>query len=293
MSLDRDRGGIRVTAYGDVFKKALEEAAAEAAAAGKKAVEAAAKVAEANKATKAAWTAALTAKDAKQETTGAIQENYPVTSKAMEDFGWTAKYDINHINAVLKKYGITNMDSIRLFLATCGHESELGERTIERLNSDGTVAGHGYTPLDRGAGYIQLTHRDTHLKFLKSVNDSYTGQKTAEYIANNYPWEAAAWFWSSADAKSVGKDELSFNDYSAKYGDSKGVYLITQYYVSGTDFNCPQDIAEKIRNGTINWRVNNGRLFVDGKNICAAPSGWENVTTGRSDTYNSIVKVLR
>ena len=39
MSSDRNRGGIRVTAYGDVFIKALEKAAADAAAIGKKAAE--------------------------------------------------------------------------------------------------------------------------------------------------------------------------------------------------------------------------------------------------------------
>jgi len=225
-----------------------------------------------------------------------IREAGLVTSKMMSDFGWPVSDDeLSVINAMLYRYGITDMRSIRLFMATCAHESSFGKDKLEKLNANGSVAGSGYSPNDRGAGYIQLTHRSTHLSFLNSVSDSFTGEKTAEYIANNYPWEAAGWFWSSTTAKAVSAEKLSLNDYVVKWGDSKGVYLITQYYVNGGwPSELKQADAEKIRSGTISWSVNSSnKLIVNGKDVGNAPTGWRTATTGRNATYDAAMKAFK
>jgi len=92
-----------------------------------------------------------------------------VTAKMMSDFGWPVNAtELTLVNKVLRDYGITDMRSIHLFFATCAHESKFGAKVLELLNLDGTVAGVGYEPSDRGAGYIQLTGRALHLLFLGS-----------------------------------------------------------------------------------------------------------------------------
>ncbi len=144
-----------------------------------------------------------------------------VTMEMLRDFGWqqdllTTDY-LNKLNSCLEFYGITDLRSIKLFLATCGHESEKGNKVIENLPIPDNVR---YQIYDRGAGYIQITGRDeTHLRFLKSVNDSYAALNTAEYIADNYPWEASAWYWAgtSANLKSSIKPttDTTLNDFIA------------------------------------------------------------------------------
>ncbi|MCL2610192.1 MAG: hypothetical protein FWE02_00770 [Defluviitaleaceae bacterium] len=55
----------------------------------------------------------------------------------MRQFGWlgaklTPQY-INHLNDVLRRFGITDIRSIRLFMATVRHESGGGRDTLENL----------------------------------------------------------------------------------------------------------------------------------------------------------------
>jgi hypothetical protein len=144
-----------------------------------------------------------------------------ITSKMMNDFGWSVSdTELEKINNMLHDYNITDMRSIRLFMATCAHESGKGSiGALEGLNKDGTTVGK-YKSEERGAGHIQITWDATHRKFLQTIPDSFSGVNTAEYIAENYPWEAAGWFWSSPEAKTAGR--VSLNEYIVKYGDSKG-----------------------------------------------------------------------
>jgi hypothetical protein len=222
----------------------------------------------------------------------------------MGDFGWpVSATELTLVNKVLSDYGITDMRSIRLFFATCAHESRFGANALELLNLDGTVAGVGYGVNDRGAGYIQLTGRDLHLLFLDSdkIKDRFIDTNTAQHIATNYPWQAAAWYWSSREAKTIVGH--SINDYVVRHGDSLGVYLITQHYVGGVNLGIPQEQAVGIRDGTLNnWDVKavkkiiNGRevwvdrLFINGVETQNAPQGWTTPGTGRQATYDKAVK---
>gem|GEM_PF-1591061 len=213
-----------------------------------------------------------------------------LTVEMMERFGWLGEYDIDHVNKVLEYYGITDPASIRLFLATCGHESRLGLDPLEDLNDNGSTNGN-YKESERGAGYIQSTWRTTHLSFLKSVNDSFAGEDTATYISQKYPWEAAMWFWTSLEAKSTSAGSL--NDYVAKYGDSEGVYLLIQYWVNGWPDGLTQEDAVRIRNGTANWSIKGGFLYIDGFQRCSAPNKWNNKTTGRKDCYDRVMNLFK
>ena len=230
-----------------------------------------------------------------------------VTKKMMDDFGWEMTEDeIAKLNGALYRYGITNKDSIKLFLATCEHESGYGQYKLEQLRKDGRTSGN-YEPYERGAGYIQLTHEDTHKKFLESMGDTYSGTETAAYIADNYPWEAAAWFWTNISAKALKDDEtgknISLNEYVAKNGSSLGVYLIAQYYVNGmvsaknpvTNVKTlmEQRIRDGIKNGTFEWEIIDGMLYVDGW-CFRLPYGWNDAGNdyNRVNTYNRAINSI-
>ena len=51
----------------------------------------------------------------------------------------------------------------------------------------------------RGAGYIQLTWDYNYSDFAKAVDDEEIYNQGAEYVAENYAWRAAGWFWSNND----------------------------------------------------------------------------------------------
>jgi hypothetical protein len=221
-----------------------------------------------------------------------------VTMDMLKEFGWqeellTTEY-MDKLNRILAFYNIIDMRSIKLFLATCGHESGKGNRTLERLKADGTTVGR-YEPYERGAGYIQITGRDvTHLRFLASINDPFTGQNTAEYISENYPWEASAWYWAveKSNLRSSLKQttNTTLNDFAIQHGESLTVFLLVQYAVNGWRTGTPSnELAVRIRDGA-NWYVDNGRLFVEGEdNSFLLPNGW----TDRELCYYAAINTFK
>lgn len=217
---------------------------------------------------------------------------YIITSKMMSDFGWNiSNNELKLLNDTIQKYGITNANSVRLFMATCAHESGKGKVVLEKLKANGTTVGN-YVSTERGAGYIQLTWRATHLKFLATIPDTFAGTDTATYISQNYPWQAAAWFWTSKDAKTIGTSpSLTINEYVEQYGDSLGVYLLTQYAVNGWVGSPSNTILSDIREGIISWTVANGRVLVKGVDVGRSPNGWNDTQNNynRESTYNEAI----
>jgi len=236
--------------------------------------------------------------------------NNLVTEQMMLDFGWRELRDgeINTINNSLNKYGITDMRSIRLFMATCGHESRLGSASLEGLTVDGTTLGNHVDIRHRGAGYIQLTGQVAHQNFLRSVNSSFTGTNTAVHISQNYPWEAAMWYWSSTVARNTAFG--SINDYVVRFGDALNIFLLTQLFVwqfpRFTDRRyfineegdrvfrrMTNDHAIIIReNPYSRWSISDTILKVDDDEF-EVPLGWATPQTGRRDCYQRAKQVFR
>lgn len=205
-----------------------------------------------------------------------------VTLDELKRFGWiTATTDFeNKLNAALKKYGITNKGSIALLMATMAEESGFGAHSLEvRTN----FTGKDYGPNDMGAGYIQITHGDTHKLFLKTMNDNFSGANTAKYISNNYPIESAVWFWSSSIAKKTSKGSL--NNYVEVYGTSKGIFLVTQYYINGWPKGNPGEDLSSIRAGA-SYDDTKGVLKINGHTY-KLPINWDK----RSENYDKAIKI--
>lgn len=146
----------------------------------------------------------------------------------------------NAINEICPKYGITDKDDLRRFIAQAGHESGSFNITSENLNysADGLrkifpkyfpnsslaaayarqpvkianrvyanrmgngneASGDGYK--FRGAGFIQLTGKQNHLSFAKHVG--MDEKEALEYIRTlKGAMESACLFWKNNNLSSV------------------------------------------------------------------------------------------
>ena len=126
-----------------------------------------------------------------------------VTSEQLTAMGFknVTKNMVFELNLTLKIYDITSTERISHFLAQCAIESGWGANLIEAgyLSSKNQMAyleKQKYYPY-YGAGYIQLTWEYNYSAFAKAMNDPKILSAGPEYVAANYAWRAAGWFWSN------------------------------------------------------------------------------------------------
>ncbi len=217
----------------------------------------------------------------------AISNGFQFTKEQLIGCGWINVTDeeVSKLNAALSQFGVTSKDSAFVMIATMLSESKCeyaieGEGSGYNIKNDADWAAYKndlakkgmvikYDWKERGAGYIQITWRKTHLEFLNAIGDSYNGNDTAEYIAKNYPIEASVWYWTNVDKTS----EHSLNAYVEQYGASKEIFLITQYFVNGYITGINASLAS-IRNGSVySIDIANNKLTV-GNNSFRLPNGW-------------------
>jgi predicted chitinase len=134
-----------------------------------------------------------------------------VTAYQLSAMGWIGVTDsmVKDLNRVLFKYEINTIERIRHFLAQVQHESGNGKTLIEQYNGNSpesyfsnrdfrpeyehTHAGDGARY--RGAGYMQLTWKITYRSFSEYVEDNRIVEEGTLYVASNYAWESAGWYW--------------------------------------------------------------------------------------------------
>ena len=143
-----------------------------------------------------------------------------VTKRNLLDLNWREKLLTDNmllkLNAALSEYSIIDKNSLRHFLAQCCVESGCGEILLEKHSSKFTSPQEYFRSRDfkeynnvpgspameddgakyRGAGYIQKTWKDAYYKFAKYIGDDEILNRGCEYVAANYAWESAGWFWS-------------------------------------------------------------------------------------------------
>ena len=210
-----------------------------------------------------------------------------ITSQQLHDLGWINADEsfAKRLNDSMQLYGITDKNSIALFIATMSAESEYGIYTAE-IGNEAYFNKGGYTTNTRGAGYIQITGASTHRSFLDSVGDHYSGSNTAQYIADNYAIEASTWYWGNMPKAGT----LTMNEYVEQWGGSPEVFLITQYFVNGY---MPSEVypyfdsdLRSIRLGA-EYSTANDILSVSGRTY-PLPVGWSK----RISAYENAMKVL-
>lgn len=149
-----------------------------------------------------------------------------VNMSQMSAFGFSiTASELKELNTFLENYELTDKNSIALFMATCGHESDKGAIMLEK-GDEAYFNGNGYTGNTRGAGYMQITGED-HQKFYDEIEVKKPAN-SAKDIADNYPWLSAVWEWAK-DAKGSG---VIMNSYVKTNGSGENIFLITQYFVN-------------------------------------------------------------
>lgn len=151
--------------------------------------------------------------------------------------------DVDKINALLEKYHINTKQRIAAFFAECSAETGNGQGFLEKAdNFDGVTNRNNlkkwfdnnkeYGFKYRGAGAIHLTWNYNYIAFKKwmktefGINDSNIIKKGAEYVAMNYPWEAAVFFW----------DANNLNN-KADTGDIHQVTEVVNYNMTEQEYN--------------------------------------------------------
>ena len=118
-------------------------------------------------------------------------------------------YEVDELNACLKRFNITTTSRIRHFLAQTGHESGGGKWKKElsdglylegRTDIGNTQSGDG--PKYKGAGYIQLTGRYNYQKFADYIDDQRV-MEGVDYVSQKYPFTSAGYWWESNGMNSL------------------------------------------------------------------------------------------
>ena len=135
---------------------------------------------------------------------------YFITDAQMKKMGWT-NYNLADLNRCINKFHITTTTRLRHFISQCSYESECGKWTQELgetsncLHYDGRTDLGNIQPGDackfKGAGYFKLTGRYNYQKFANYMGDQNI-MSGVSYVAVNYPWTSAGYWWYSNDMNS-------------------------------------------------------------------------------------------
>ena len=140
-----------------------------------------------------------------------------VTQRQLTDMGFkNVSYNMFfELNLTLKIYSILSSTEISHFLAQCSYESDWGRGIIEYDNAAGTyLKSKSYYPY-YGAGYIQLTGERNYIAFSEAMGDPRI-LEGPDYVAANYAWRAAGWWWNSAGMNSRIESGYTINNVSGQ-----------------------------------------------------------------------------
>lgn len=131
-----------------------------------------------------------------------------ITESQLNQIGWSSsnlnQTILDDLNNCLERYKITTLSRMRHFISQCSHESGAGLWTKElasgeayegRTDLGNTQPGDG--PKYKGGGYIQLTGRYNYTAFSNDIGDSSVVNLGVDYVAENYPWTSAGFWWDN------------------------------------------------------------------------------------------------
>jgi len=153
--------------------------------------------------------------------------------------------DITNLNTILMLYDITTRERICAFISQITYECAHGEKMCEQVGEGDIQAEHttrtemrevhekirDYPYQYRGGGAIHLTHKETYQEFYNEITATTDDAKTpsadtddledegnnveekkiftigTEYVAFNYPWLSAGFFWKWKKLNAVLEDK--------------------------------------------------------------------------------------
>ncbi len=125
--------------------------------------------------------------------------------------------------------GINTPEQEAHFLSQCAYETNLGQWLTE-IGSEEYFSDKAYGYKYRGAGYIQLTWDFNYASFSKAMGDPEIYNQGAKYVANNYAWQAAGWFWKDTNMNSIINNGGTVKDVTRKVKGSSETYEEREIY---------------------------------------------------------------
>lgn len=110
-----------------------------------------------------------------------------------------------------KKYGINTREEKAHFWAQCYVETD-GGYYLKEAGSDAYFAKQPYGKKYRGAGFIQLTWKENYKAYSKAENNDKILSQGADYVAKEYPWFSAGWFWNKNSINTKIKNGATVKD---------------------------------------------------------------------------------
>ncbi len=126
---------------------------------------------------------------------------------------------VNELNRTIDKYIVSGStdseicrERISIFIAQISVESQFAKRTVEYNYGNDDYFFDTYTNQEKfgdivdektglrrycGSGYIQLTTKGNYEKFSISQNDPKILSEGIYYVAENYAWDSAGWWWQA------------------------------------------------------------------------------------------------
>ncbi|WP_271396530.1 peptidoglycan DD-metalloendopeptidase family protein [Salinicoccus roseus] len=111
---------------------------------------------------------------------------------------------LDDLDACLEEFDIMTKSRLCHFISQCSHESAAGRYREEIASGEAyegmeeignTEPGDG--PKFKGGGYIQLTGRYNYTRFSEYIDDPEVVNQGVSYVAENYPWQSAGFWWIS------------------------------------------------------------------------------------------------
>jgi len=106
------------------------------------------------------------------------------------------------LNLSLKENNIQSKIEIANFLAQCAYETNWGQWLTEGAYLSESERASYFARKDygykyRGAGYIHIIWDYNYEPFANVMGNPKIYNQGADYVAANYAWSAAGWFWSN------------------------------------------------------------------------------------------------
>lgn len=143
---------------------------------------------------------------------------------------------LKDLNDCLNRYQINTPDRIRHFLSQIAHESG-GLQWLKELDDGSYLEGRddlgnvnpGDGPRFKGAGVIQLTGRANYEALSQSINDPCI-MEGCDYVASNYPFTSAGFWWHNNDMNSLCDSGASVEDVTLRVNGGYNGLEDRQYY---------------------------------------------------------------
>ena len=158
-----------------------------------------------------------------------------VTAEQLKQLGW---HNVNEdmvwdLNKTLEKYDITTTDRIRHFISQCMQETNKGLWLAEEDFGDETYFDRQpYGRKYRGAGYIHLTWEYNYEAFANYMQDQRILTEGADYVAQNYAWEVAGYWWKNNNMNALIDSGASVRQVTKKVNGGYGGIENREYYYS-------------------------------------------------------------